>query len=162
MKMTILVGSCLKKRHVGKGVHKWKLCNLQESLWLARIICCFQTKTPKCKHWVIKVLYLQTQMVCSGWLRNDLLCLRLQCSSKRCDVMDWDLTDKDLIKKIIYNPESSKCIMQILNPVLALKLWKEFLIRNSTNMKMMRNLITVSETLQIEQYGQPLQPLLML
>ena len=46
-----------------------------------------------------------------------------------------------------------------LNPVLALQLWKNFLIRNSTNMKMMRNLITVSGTLRIEQYWQPLQPL---
>ena len=46
-----------------------------------------------------------------------------------------------------------------VNPVLALQLWKNFLIRNSTNMKMMRNLITVSGTLRIEQYWQPLQPL---
>ena len=27
------------------------------------------------------------------------------------DAMDWNLTYKDLIKKIIYNPESNKCIM---------------------------------------------------
>ena len=27
------------------------------------------------------------------------------------DAMDWDLTYKDLIKKIVYNSESSKCIM---------------------------------------------------
>ena len=27
------------------------------------------------------------------------------------DPMDWDLTYKDLIKKIVYNPESNKCIM---------------------------------------------------
>ena len=36
---------------------------------------------------------------------------------------------------------------------------KEFFIKHSTNMKMMRNLITVSGTLRIEQYCQPLQPL---
>ena len=36
-----------------------------------------------------------------------------------------------------------------VNPVLALQLWKNFLIRNSTSMKMIRNLITVSETLQL-------------
>ena len=46
-----------------------------------------------------------------------------------------------------------------VNPVLALQPWNNFLIRNSTNMKMMRNLITVSGTLRIEQYWQPLQPL---
>ena len=27
------------------------------------------------------------------------------------DVTDWDLTYKDLIKKIVYNPDSNKCIM---------------------------------------------------
>ena len=48
-----------------------------------------------------------------------------------------------------------------VNPVLALQLWKNFLIKNSTNMKMMRNLITVSGTLRIEQYWQNLPPLTM-
>ena len=27
------------------------------------------------------------------------------------DAMDWDLTYKDLIKKIVYNPDSNKYIM---------------------------------------------------
>ena len=27
------------------------------------------------------------------------------------NAMDWDLTYKDLIKKIVYNPKSNKCIM---------------------------------------------------
>ena len=36
---------------------------------------------------------------------------------------------------------------------------KEFFIQHSANMKMTRNLITVSGTLRIEQYCQPLQPL---
>ena len=46
-----------------------------------------------------------------------------------------------------------------VNPVLAPQLWQNFLIRHSTNMDMMRNLIMVSGTLRIEQYWQPLQPL---
>ena len=41
------------------------------------IICYIQRKTPKCKYWVSKVLCPETQMVCSGWLKNDSLCLRL-------------------------------------------------------------------------------------
>ena len=41
---------------------------------------------------------LETQMVCSGWLKIMLL----------VNAMDWDLTYKDLIKKIVYNPESNK------------------------------------------------------
>ena len=43
--------------------------------------------------------------------------------------------------------------------VLILELWRNFLIRNSTNIKMIRDLITVSGTLRMEQYWQPLQPL---
>ena len=41
---------------------------------------------------------------------------------------------------------------------LVLQYRKNFLIRNSTDMKMMINLITVSGTLRIKQYWQPLQP----
>ena len=53
-------------------------------------------------------------MMCSGQLKNDSFCLPLQRSSNvmlLVDAMDWNLTYKDLIKKIIYNPESNKCIM---------------------------------------------------
>ena len=46
-----------------------------------------------------------------------------------------------------------------VNPDLRLQLWRNFLIRNSMNMKMMRNFITVSRRLQIEQHWQPLQSL---
>ena len=46
-----------------------------------------------------------------------------------------------------------------VNPVLALQLWRSFLIRNSTNMKMMRKLITISGIPQTEQHWQSLQPL---
>ena len=62
---------------VSKGVHKQKL-------QFARILYCFQRKRPKCKYWVLKVLCLETQMVSSGWLKNDSLCLRMKCSSKCC------------------------------------------------------------------------------
>ena len=103
MKMTV---SLEKKNYVNlsKGAHKQRLCNLQKSLLLVKIIHCFQRKTPKCKYWVLKVLYLENQMLCTGWLKNDSLCLRLQCSSECCvavNVMDWDLTYKDLMKLIL-------------------------------------------------------------
>ena len=64
--------------------------------------------------WVLKVLCLETQMVYSGWHKNDsLVCV---CSAHQnvmllVDAVDWDLTYKDLIKKIVYNSESIKCIM---------------------------------------------------
>ena len=56
---------------VRKGVDNQKLWNLQNFLQLARIIHCFQRKTSKCKYWALKVLCLETQMVWSGWLKND-------------------------------------------------------------------------------------------
>ena len=52
-----------KKEYV--SVSKGKLCSLQKSLQLARLIYCFQRKTSKCKYWVLKVVCLETQMVCS-------------------------------------------------------------------------------------------------
>ena len=54
-------------------------------------------------------------MVCSGWHKDDSLCLHLQRTSKCLlvvNAMGWDLTYKDLIKKIVCNTESSKCIMR--------------------------------------------------
>ena len=41
--------------------------------------------------------------------------------------MDWDLTYKDLIKKIIYNPESNKCIMHWRKSCPGTVTLKEFL-----------------------------------
>ena len=64
------------------------------------MIYCFQRKTPKCKYWVLKVLCLETQMVCSGWLKNDSLCLRLRRSSKYyvaswCNGLELDIQRPD-------------------------------------------------------------------
>ena len=66
------------------------------------------------------------------------------------DAKDWGLTFKDVIKKIATLRAVNASYIGV-NPVLALQLWKNFLIRNSTDMKMMRNLITVSWKLRIEQ-----------
>ena len=62
---------------VSKGVHKQKL-------QLLRILHCFQRKAPKCKHCLLKVLRLENQMVCSGWLKYYSLGLRMMCSSTCC------------------------------------------------------------------------------
>ena len=140
---------------VSKGVHGLKLFKLQKYLQLARIIYCFQRKTPKCKYWVLKVLCLETQMVCSGWLKNESLCLHLWCSSKccvagRCNGLGLD----------IQRPDQEDCLQpweqQMHHALVWILSWHYnyktyFLIRKSTNMKMMRNLITVSGTLQIKQ-----------
>ena len=56
----------------------------------------------------------------------------------------------------ILRATNTSCIC--VNPVLTLQLRKNFLIRNSTNMKMMRKLITGSGAVQIKQYWQSLEP----
>ena len=48
-------------------------------------------------------------MVCSGWLKNDSLCLRLQHSSKYCVASRCN--GLDMVKKIVCNTESNKCII---------------------------------------------------
>ena len=75
------------------------------------------------------------------------------------DAMEWDMTYKELIKKIVNNLRATNASCIGVNPVLPLQLWNNFLIRNITNMKMIRNLITVIGTLRIEQYWQPLPQL---
>ena len=69
---------------VSEGIDKQKLCMMKMPLQLAIILYWFQRKTPKFNYWVLKVLCLETQMVCSGWLKNDSLCVHLQPSSKCC------------------------------------------------------------------------------
>ena len=66
------------------------------------------------QYWVLKVLCLETKMVCSGWLKNDSLFLRFSAHQNvvfLVDAMDWDLTYEDLIKKTVWNTESNKCIV---------------------------------------------------
>ena len=74
--MTVSVYRCFKRKTMSVWVKEYinENCNLQK----------FYRKTPKCKYWVLKVLYLETQMVCSGWLKSDSLCLRMKRSSKCC------------------------------------------------------------------------------
>ena len=43
------------------------------------------------------------------------------------NAMDWDLTYKDLIKKIVYDPESNKCIMYPCESCPGTATLKEFL-----------------------------------
>ena len=66
-----------------KGVHKQRL-QLAKVFVTCKNFMLLQRKTPKCKYWVLKVLCLETQIVCSGWLKNDSLCLRMKRSSKCC------------------------------------------------------------------------------
>ena len=69
-------------------------------------------------------------MVCSDRLKTThLVCI---CSAYEnvvllVNAMDWDLTCKDLIKKIVCNTESKKCIMQWCESYPGTATLKEFL-----------------------------------
>ena len=69
-------------------------------------------------------------MVCSGWLKNNSLCLRLQRLSKFCvasrrNGLGIDIQRPD--KKIVCNIESNKCIMHRCEPCPGTATLKEFL-----------------------------------
>ena len=163
MKMTILVGRCLKRKAMLVWVKEYiiknfatckSLCNLQE-LYTA-----FKEKDPNVNIGFSNFSSLRPKWcVLAGSKTDHLVCV---CSAHQnvallVDALDWDLTYKDLIKKIVCNTDGNKCIMHRCKSCPGAATLKQFLIRNSTNMKMMRNLITVSGTLRIEQYWQPLQ-----
>ena len=153
MRMTIAVGRCLKrkimlvwaKQYINKNFASCKsLCSLQV------LYAAFKEKDPNVNigFWNFSKI-TQSVPVCSTHQNVVLL----------VDAMDWDLTYKYPIKKIFYNPEDNKYIVYRCESRPGTATLKDFLNRNSANMKMIRNLITISGTLWIEQYSQPLQPL---
>ena len=118
MKIVMLV--CVKE-YIIKNFATFKShCNVQE------LYSAFK-KTSKCKYWVLKVLCVETQMVCSVWLKNDSLCLHLQCSSKSCVASRCNGLGLDLIKKIVCNTESNKWIMRRCESCPGIATLKEFL-----------------------------------
>ena len=152
MRMTIAVGRCLKrkimlvwaKQYINKNFASCKsLCSLQV------LYAAFKEKDPNVNigFWNFSKI-TQSVPVCSTHQNVVLL----------VDAMDWDLTYKYPIKKIFYNPEDNKYIVYRCESRPGTATLKDFLNRNSANMKMIRNLITISGTLWIEQYSQPLQP----
>ena len=115
--MTISVGRCLErktmlvwvKKYVNKSFATCKiLCNLQElysafkekhsnvNIGFSKF-CALRTK------WCVLAGPKMTHSVCAWSAHQNFMML--------VDAMDWDLTYKDLINKIVSNPESNKCIM---------------------------------------------------
>ena len=69
-------------------------------------------------------------MVWSGWLKNDhsvYVCSAHQNVVLLVNAMGWDLTYKDLIKEIVCNTESNKCIVRWRESSLGAATLKEFL-----------------------------------
>ena len=115
---------------VSKGKHKQKLCILQKSFKLARIMNCFQRKTPRYKFGFSKFCALRPKWcVLAGSKMTQSVCV---CNAHRnvvlpVDTMKLDLPYKDLIKKIVYNPESNNCIMHRCESCPDTATLKEFL-----------------------------------
>ena len=93
MKMAISVGRCLKRKTmlvwvkecINKNFATCKsLCNLQE-LYIA-----FKEKHPNVNIGFSNFCALRPFWKSSGWLKNDLLCLRLLRSSKCCVASWWN------------------------------------------------------------------------
>ena len=163
MKIKISLGMCLKrkttlvwvKEYIKKNFAACKcLCNLQE-LYTA-----FKEKHPNV------ILGSQSAVPSDPngvfWLAQKWLTLfafvaliKIMC----CYSMQWTGTwhTKTWSRRLFRTLKAANASRIGVNPVLALQLWKNFLMRNSLNMKMMRNLIIVSGTLWIEQFWKPLQ-----
>ena len=150
MKMIISVSKCLKRN--------FKLTKV--SITCKNYIL-LSKKTPKFKYWLLKFLCLETQMVWFGWLRNWLTLFVFVALTKMlcCWLMQWTGTSdtKTWSRRSFTTLAATNASCIGMNLVLALQLWKNFLIKKSKNMYMMRNLITVNGTLQIPQYWQTLQ-----
>ena len=133
MKMTISVGRCLKRKtmllwvmeYVNKNFANCKsLCNLQE-LYTA-----FKEKHPNVNIGFSKFYALKPRWcVLAG---SKMAQFVYGCSSHQnvvllVDAMDWDLTYKDLIKKIVCNTGSNKWIMHQCESCPGTANLKEFL-----------------------------------
>ena len=133
MKMTISVGRCLKrktmlvwvKEYINKNFATCKsLCNLQE-LYTA-----FKEKHPNVNIRFSKFCALKPKWcVLAGSKITHFVCV---CSADQNVVLlvhavEWDLTYKDLIKKIVCNTESSKYIMHQCESWLDTATLREFL-----------------------------------
>ena len=117
IKMTISVGTCLKrkallvwvKEYINKNFATCKsLYNLQE-LYTA-----FKEKHPNVNIGFSKFCTLRPKwclLVGSRMSHSVCVCSAHQNVMLLVDAMDWNVTYKDLIKKIVYNPKSNKLLI---------------------------------------------------
>ena len=133
MKMIISVGRCLKRKIMLVWVKEYimknfatynSICNLQE-LYTA-----FKEKYQNEKIGFSKFCALRPKWcLLAGSKMTHSVCV---CSTHQnvvllVDAMDWDLTYKDLIKKIVCNTESNKWIMHWCESCPGPETLKEFL-----------------------------------
>ena len=133
MKMTISVGRCLKRKTMLVWVKECiiknfatikSLCNLQE------LFTAFREKHPNVNIEFLKFCTFRPKWcVLAGSEMTHFVCI---CSAHQnvvvlVDAMDWDLTCKDLIKKIVCNSETNKCNMHWCESCPGTSTLKEFL-----------------------------------
>ena len=113
------------KEYINKNLATWQsLCNLQE-LYTA-----FKAKHPNVNIGFSKFCALKPKWcVLAGLKMTHSICV---CSAHQnvtllVDAMDLDLTYNDLIKKIVYNPKSNKCITHRCESCPGTATLKEFL-----------------------------------
>ena len=115
---------------MSKGVHKQKLGNVPKFCNLEELYTAFKEKHPNVNIGFSKFCALRPKWcVLDGLKMNHSVCV---CSAHQnvmllVDAMDGDLTYKDLIKKIVYNPESNKSIMHPCESCPGTATPKEFL-----------------------------------
>ena len=124
MKMKILVCRCLKRKTMLVWVKEYINKNFVtcKSLWSVKhrsVNIGFSKFFALRSNWCVLAGLKMTRYVCVCCAHQNVLLL--------VDSMDWDLTYKDLIKKIIYNPESNKCIMHQCESCPATATLKKFL-----------------------------------
>ena len=113
------------KEYINKNFETWEsLCNLQE-LYTA-----FREKQPNVNIGISRFYTLRTRWcVLAGWKMTHSVCVSSAYHTVvlLINAMDWDLTHKDLIKKIVYNPDRNKCIMHRCESCPGTASLKEFL-----------------------------------
>ena len=157
MKMAISVGRCLKR----KTMLVWVKEYIIKSFSTCKILCTLQElyNTSKEKLPNVNIVFSKLYALRAKWcvlagskmIHSVCVCSAHQNFVLLVDAMDWDLTHKAWSRRSFATLRATNASCIGVNPVLALQLWKNVLIKSSTNMKMIRTLITVSGTLQIEQ-----------
>ena len=154
--MTLSLGRCLKRKTMLVWVKEYINRNLQE------FYAAFKEKHPNVNIGFSKFCALRPKwLVLTGSkiVHSVCVCSVHQNVMLLVDAMDWDLTYKDLIKKIVCNTDSNKCIMHRCESCPGTATLHEFLDQELNQHEDDGKLNYCQRTLQIEQYWQPLQPL---
>ena len=119
---------------VSKGVVNKNFVTCESLLNLQELYTAFKEKHPNVNIGFSKFSALN---VLTGSKMTHSVCV---CSAHQnvvllVDAMDWDLTYKDLIKKIVCNPESNKCLIHRCESCPDTAILKEFLDQELTELE---------------------------